>query len=213
MARRLCLCASSIAAPYSLASASSEDGCGRRPRILTIGVAGAPNLGRPACSRVVTTYGTPLRAGSNGPESRDPPCETVRNRPGNDFFPQLIRQLSHAPAQADCRGKPVVGVTIQMVEEIFAVEVLLRHAGRPVASESPGGVDIDHRRDDGFACQEIRVAPAGSRIEPFLPIFVNRRSSTRNAEVSIGPLPSPAISRAPSNKIAPPGIRPRPGRQ
>ena len=62
----------------------------------------------------------------------------------------------------------------------------------------------DYRRNDGFPVRSIRVTPAGSRIEPFLPILVNRRSSTRNAEFSIGCHP-PRLGRAPSNKIAPLG--------
>src|SRR5882672_411983 len=46
-----------------------------------------------------------------------------------------------------------------------------------------------------------RIAPAGTCTSPRLPTRVNRLFSTMNAESSMGALPSPVISRAPSNTV------------
>src|SRR5262249_42632525 len=48
--------------------------------------------------------------------------------------------------------------------------------------------------------RSIRLAPRGDVISPFLPTFVIVPFSTRNAESATGALPSPAISRALSNR-------------
>src|SRR4026208_2322060 len=52
--------------------------------------------------------------------------------------------------------------------------------------------------------RSTRVAPAGGWRSPFLPTHGKLSPSTRNAEFSIGALPSPTIRRAPSNNVAPP---------
>src|SRR5438132_4050888 len=51
--------------------------------------------------------------------------------------------------------------------------------------------------------RSTRTAPWGAWRSPFLPIQVHVSPSTRNAEFSMGPLPSPGMSRAPSNQNAP----------
>src|SRR6185436_5772669 len=52
--------------------------------------------------------------------------------------------------------------------------------------------------------RSTRTAPCGGWRSPFLPAHVKLSPSTRNAEFSIGALPSPTISRAPPKKTAPP---------
>src|SRR5215510_8820144 len=50
--------------------------------------------------------------------------------------------------------------------------------------------------------RSTRVAPAGGWRSPFFPTHVKVSPSTRNAELSIGALPSPTMRRAPSNHVA-----------
>src|SRR5262245_53809744 len=52
-----------------------------------------------------------------------------------------------------------------------------------------------------FPVRSTRAAPVGTSSSPLRPTRVNRVSSTMNAAFSIGGLPSPVISRAPSNTV------------
>src|ERR1700676_3764856 len=58
--------------------------------------------------------------------------------------------------------------------------------------------------------RSTRTAPSGGWCSPFLPTHVKLSPSTRNAELSIGALPSPTISRAPSKNsgLPPPPWKP-----
>src|SRR5579863_2464759 len=47
----------------------------------------------------------------------------------------------------------MIGVAIEMVEEILAVEISLRHAPIELLQEPEVAVDIDHGRHNGFARQ------------------------------------------------------------
>ena len=49
--------------------------------------------------------------------------------------------------------------------------------------------------------RSTRVAPAGACTSPRRPTCVNWLCSTMNAEFSMGALPSPVISRAPSKTV------------
>src|SRR5580765_2520165 len=52
--------------------------------------------------------------------------------------------------------------------------------------------------------RSTRTAPCGGWRSPFLPTQVKLSPSTRNAALSMGALPSPTISRAPSKNTGPP---------
>src|SRR5262245_2441102 len=65
-----------------------------------------------------------------------------------DLLSQLIRQFSEVGPHTYRGGKPVVSVPLQMVQEIFWIEVLLRHAAVFLIQESKVAMDIDHGRHD-----------------------------------------------------------------
>src|SRR5580698_1331027 len=52
--------------------------------------------------------------------------------------------------------------------------------------------------------RSTRAPPGGAGISPFLPTLEILSFSIRNAESSMGALPSPTMSLAPSNRIGPP---------
>ncbi len=80
------------------------------------------------------------------------------------FVAQLVRQIPHVGAHADSRGEPVVGVAIQVVEKILAVEIRLRHAPVTLVKETKVAVNIDQRGRDGLAGQ-VDAGGAGRKTD------------------------------------------------
>ena len=75
-----------------------------------------------ASSSVVTAYGTSFLAGSKGPDpGHARPRPTFgRAQRRDDLLAKLVRQLAHVGADADDGSKAVIGVALQVVDEIVA---------------------------------------------------------------------------------------------
>src|SRR5437870_3217966 len=54
---------------------------------------------------------------------------------------QLIRQVAHVGAHADGGGESVVGVALEVIEQIFGIEIRLGHAAVELLEESEVAVD------------------------------------------------------------------------
>ena len=104
---------------------------------------------------------------------------------------------------AQRRGDAVVRVALELVDEVLARVVRLAVAAVALVDQPDVVVAVDERRDDRLAGQvDAGARPAAAAARPCLPTQVKVSPSTRNAEFSIGALPSPTMSRAPSNQNA-----------
>src|SRR5512143_3520148 len=73
--------------------------------------------------------------------------------------------------------------------------VLMMAQPRCVCVSTSAGITV-------FPVRSTRAAPAGAATFPLRPTAVILAFSIRNAEFSMGTLPSPVMSRAPSNSVA-----------
>lgn len=113
-----------------------------------------------------------------------------------------------------------IGITIPLVERLRDSAERLVRAEKVIALLGLSGCSLQRHNAIGgifsvkllfvaahmpgitvFPLRSTRVAPAGSLRSPFLATCVNFSPSTIKAELSIE-LPSPTMSRAPSNKTA-----------
>ena len=172
-----------------------------------------------ASSTVVTGYGTSVRDGwplAPGARPRDARTRRAKQRrAGIDLVAHAQRHVApvgpaavqigtiHQIADADHRAEAVVGQALQMVDQILAREILLRHRAVPIVLIADVAVEVDLGRHHGLAGQ-VDARCAGRKLQSARDgrRAVNCVFSTRNAEFSIGALPSPVIRRAPSNRVA-----------
>ena len=117
---------------------------------------------------------------------------------------QLVRQfLIGLEPHAQCGRDAVVGVPLQLVDEVFAPVVRLAVAPVLFVDEPDMVVTVDERRHHASCLTGPREwRPAAADAGPACPTQANASPSTRNAAFSIGALPSPTMSRAPSNQMA-----------
>ena len=154
-------------------------------------------------SGVAAPYGMPRRASPGGPaiDVAAIPFPTVRNCRGvRDVTSSrsAIRQvLIGLEAHAHRRRRSVVGVALQLIDQVVARVVRLGVAAVLLVDQPDVVVAVDERRNHGLAGQITRVAPAGGCRSPLLPTQVKESPSTRNAELSMTGVVSPTIRRAP----------------
>ena len=106
---------------------------------------------------------------------------------------------------ADHRTEPDVRVTLQMVDEVLARVVLLRRGPGHYVLESEMAMHVDFRGHDRLA-GEVHSRRPGRHLHftspadrgELVPLHQER-------EFSIGALPSPVMSRAPSKAVTPVG--------
>src|SRR5438552_17073094 len=91
--------------------------------------------------RVVRPGSRPRQSTPNRPKQR---CSRM------DFFTQLIRQIAEIGSHTDGGGESVIGVALQMIEEILAIEIRFRHASVQLVEKSEMAMDINQRRNDGL---------------------------------------------------------------
>ena len=105
---------------------------------------------------------------------------------------------------ADHRAPPHVGETLEVLDEIlrelkFAFDVVPATTSsypRWPCKSTFAGITV-------LPARLTRVAPAGTCSWPCRPTAVNRLFWTMKTEFSMGALPSPVMSRAPSNTVTP----------
>ena len=85
-----------------------------------------------------------------------------QSRAGEDFITELIRQVAHVGTHTDGRGKAVVGVALQVIGEILAIEIGFRHTAVQLLEETEVAVDVHHGGHDGFA-GEVDAQRAGGK--------------------------------------------------
>ena len=93
---------------------------------------------------IVRSRSRPRQSTADGPE---------QSRAWMNFFSQLIGQVPVVGAHADGGGKSVVCVSLQMIEEILAIEVCFRHASVTLIEKSKVTVNINERGNDRLAAQ------------------------------------------------------------
>lgn len=69
------------------------------------------------------------------------------------FLPQPVRQIAEIRSHADDGRKPVIRVSLELVEQIIRVEVVFRHASVFLIQKANMDVDVDQRGNDGLSGQ------------------------------------------------------------
>src|SRR5262249_62259705 len=86
-----------------------------------------------------------------GSRPRQPtPDRAKQRRSRMDFFTQLIRQLAEIGSHTDGGGESVIRVSLEMIEEILAIEIRFRHASVQLVEKSEMAMDINQRRNDSL---------------------------------------------------------------